>query len=623
MIMIEIARSRFSASLLTQGLAATIALHTASACLLLAVFLVFGSRALERQLELRGESIAQFLANEIQFTLLVGDQAEAKRLLEASSSNEDMLFIEVLNSSGQRIAASGREDLLREIPPMTQKLLITAETVVRTADGGFVEISVPVRSPNRDRLLDWEPMRTSGSILGVLRIGLSMQKQRALFRGMLLGGAAVILFGLAVMCGAQYWGLRRLLRPLDTLVGFARRVGSGDLRYRAPVDRADEVGQLATAFNAMVERLGQTTVSIDYVDNVLHSMGESLVVTDREGRIGRVNPRTCELLQYREAELMGRLAASLVEEGEVPSEAASLERTYRANGGRRIPVLLSSAELRNRSGVLEGFVWVAQELTELKRTQAELVAARDAAQDANRAKSVFLANMSHELRTPLNAIIGYSQMLREDYIGPQHEDVHGDLQKIERSGHILLGIINDILDLSKIEAGRETVKPQNVDIAAVLEDVRNTVQPLARQQEVLLEIDCPQQARMAYADLAKFRQSVLNLVNNACKFTEKGRVSIAVNRLHNAQGEWTEVHVSDTGIGIAPEHLDRLFQPFSQVDGSATRKYNGTGLGLAISRKFCQMMGGDITVTSEAGRGSRFSIRIPAGIEGIGKPQED
>jgi signal transduction histidine kinase len=128
---------------------------------------------------------------------------------------------------------------------------------------------------------------------------------------------------------------------------------------------------------------------------------------------------------------------------------------------------------------------------------------------------------------------------------------------------------------------------------------------------------------MAYADLAKFRQSVLNLVNNACKFTEKGRVSIAVNRLHNAQGEWTEVHVSDTGIGIAPEHLDRLFQPFSQVDGSATRKYNGTGLGLAISRKFCQMMGGDITVTSEAGRGSRFSIRIPAGIEGIGKPQED
>jgi signal transduction histidine kinase len=209
-------------------------------------------------------------------------------------------------------------------------------------------------------------------------------------------------------------------------------------------------------------------------------------------------------------------------------------------------------------------------------------------------------------------------MLREDYIGPEQVEVYGDLEKIERSGQLLLGIINDILDLSKIEAGRETVKAQTVDVAAVLQDVLNAVQPLARQQGNVLEIDCPEHARMAYADLPKFRQSVLNLVNNALKFTEKGRVSVAVNRLCNGDGEWTEVHVSDTGIGIGPEHLGKLFQPFSQVDGSATRKYNGTGLGLAISKKFCEMMGGDITVESEPGRGSRFSIRVPAGKEAEG-----
>jgi signal transduction histidine kinase len=155
-----------------------------------------------------------------------------------------------------------------------------------------------------------------------------------------------------------------------------------------------------------------------------------------------------------------------------------------------------------------------------------------------------------------------------------------------------------------------------VDVAAVLREVSNTVQPLARQQGNVLEIDCPEHARMAYADLSKFRQSVLNLVNNALKFTERGRVSLAVNRLRDAGGEWVEVHVSDTGIGIGREHLGKLFQPFSQVDGSATRKYDGTGLGLAISKKFCQMMGGDITVESQVGRGSRFSIRVPAGREG-------
>ncbi len=350
----------------------------------------------------------------------------------------------------------------------------------------------------------------------------------------------------------------------------------------------------------------------EYVDNILRSMGESLLVTDPELRIRRVNPSALRLLGYTEGQLIGRPASDVVEGG-VPVNSIAIERTYRAKSGNQIPVLFSSAELRSGPGSLVGYVCLAQELTELKRTQAELMRARDAAEDANRTKSAFLAIMSHELRTPLNAIIGYSQMLREDCIGPDQPEVLTDLAKIERSGYLLLGIINDILDLSKIEAGRETVKAQNVDVAAVLLDVSNTLQPLARQQGNVLEIDCPEHARMAYADLAKFRQSVLNLVNNALKFTERGRVSVAVNRLRDNGGEWTEVHVSDTGIGIGREHLGKLFQPFSQVDGSATRKYDGTGLGLAISKKFCQMMGGDITVESELGRGSRFSIRLPAG----------
>jgi PAS domain S-box-containing protein len=596
-----------------QALAATIVLLTVSAVLRLGVSLFIQDRVLERQLELRGESMAQFLARELQFSLLVGDRGEMQRLLEDSAANEDVLFVEVLNPAGQRVCALARADRFKRIPALAAGAALgKPETSVRYAGERFVEIRVPVLAPARDRLLDWEPARENRSTLGALRMGISMQKQRTFARQMLLDGLWAMLFGTAMMCAAQYWGLRRLLRPLGTLVEFTNLVGTGDLRHRAPVDRADEVGQLAAAFNSMVERLGETTVSKDYVDNVLRSMGEALIVTDRAGRIERVNPRTVELLGYAEAELIGRPALSLVAEGETPPSAAGIERSYRARDGRLIPVWLSSAGLRGAAGAAEGYVWLAQDMTELKRTQGELVRARDAAEQANRAKSVFLANMSHELRTPLNAVIGYSQMLREDYIGAEQEEVRGDLEKIERSGQMLLGIINDILDLSKIEAGRETVKAQQFDVAAVLQDVSHAVQPLARLQGDVLEIDCPDHARMAYADLPKFRQSVLNLVNNALKFTERGRVSVAVNKLRDADGEWTEVHVSDTGIGIGRDQLGKLFQPFSQVDGSATRKYDGTGLGLAISKKFCQMMGGDITVESELGRGSRFSIRLPA-----------
>jgi len=610
---------RLSTSLVRQGLAATIALHTASALLLLGLFLFVQDRALEQQLELRGESMAQFLANEVQFALLVGDRPEIERVIEGSSANEDVLFVEVLNAAGQRICSQGRPGRLREIPGRAAgAALQKPRTTVRHAGASFVEIQVPVRAPNRGRLLEWEPAQGGAAILGALRMGLSMQKRRASFREMLLGGVGAIFFGLAAMCGAQYWGLRRLLGPLEALVGFTRLVGAGDLRQRADIGRADEVGQLALAFNAMVERLGQTTVSKDYVDNILRSMGEALIVTDCAGRIRRVNPSAAALLGYSEGELWGKQALRLVVEGEAPPAGTSLERTYRTRDGRPIPVLLSSAELRSASGATEGYVWLAQDMTELKRIQGEVARARDAAEEASRAKSRFLANMSHELRTPLNAIIGYSQMLQEDYVGPQQEEVRGDLEKIERSGHILLGIVNDILDLSKIEAGRERVELQNVDVAAVLRDVYSTVEPLARQQGNVVQIDCPEHARLAYADLPKLRQSLLNLVNNACKFTENGRVTVAVSRLRSGSGDWTEVCVSDTGIGIGAEHLNKLFQPFSQVDGSATRKYNGTGLGLALSKKFCQMMGGDITVSSEPGRGSRFAIRVPAGRDAPG-----
>jgi signal transduction histidine kinase len=255
-------------------------------------------------------------------------------------------------------------------------------------------------------------------------------------------------------------------------------------------------------------------------------------------------------------------------------------------------------------------------LVVLERTRGELAEARDAAEAANRAKSVFLANTSHEVRTPLTAIIGYSEMMMEDLQGDE-ERMRPELERIGEAGQHLLGMINDILDISKIEAGRMELYLERFEVAALVRDVGAIIQPLAGRGGNRLEVDCPQNVGEMWADLTKVRQTLINLLSNACKFTERGVVSLRVERERSADaadGEWVVFRVRDTGIGMTAEQQGRLFQAFQQADASTTRKYGGTGLGLAISRHFSRMMGGDIEVASEFGRGSVFTLRLPAEV---------
>ena len=334
------------------------------------------------------------------------------------------------------------------------------------------------------------------------------------------------------------------------------------------------------------------------------------------------NPAYVQLLGYPMAALVGRSFIDFV----APEDHARAWRVYQQqfqdeavpeqdelclltrNGRHTMEVKTCVIQYQGQFATM----MVMRDVTERKRVQEELRLAKEAAEEANRTKSQFLANMSHELRTPLNAIIGYSEMLMEDAEDQGQPAPLADLQKIHGAGKHLLSLINAILDLSKIEAGKMDLYLETFDVSTLLAEVVSTIQPMVSKNANTLEVHIADAIGTMYSDLSKVRQSVLNLLSNACKFTEQGTIELHVTRAVADGSTWLTFCVRDTGIGVGPEQMATLFQEFQQAAASMTRKYGGTGLGLAITRRFCHMLGGDVSVESALGQGSTFTMRLPA-----------
>ncbi|HTW26655.1 MAG TPA: response regulator [Acetobacteraceae bacterium] len=438
---------------------------------------------------------------------------------------------------------------------------------------------------------------------------------------------------IVVLCAVLVGGvltiyiLRSILLPLRRITGAVEAIVAGRRGVPLPSPTGDEIGAMTRAMGMFQQTLderdrlareaeGQRQTLADAIACLdegfaLYDAGDRLVLSNdrfhtlHAGTDAAVAPGA----SFR-AVVEAGIAHGLIDlEGRDP-DAWIAERLARHADPRGTFVFrfrdrwIRVGEGRTHDG---GTVAIYTDITELKQRQAEAELARDAAERATRVKSEFLANMSHELRTPLNAIIGYSQILQEDAADAGQEMMVPDLQKIEGAGNHLLRLINDVLDLSKIEAGRMELFIEEIDVPALIAEVRSLVEPLAAREGNRLTVDCPDSSGVITSDTIKLKQSLLNLLSNAAKFTSGGRIGLTVRR-EAGQIAFT---VSDTGIGMTEEQLGRLFQAFSQADSSTTRRYGGTGLGLAITRSFARMLGGDVTVTSRPGEGSAFVLTLP------------
>jgi signal transduction histidine kinase/CheY-like chemotaxis protein/HAMP domain-containing protein len=475
------------------------------------------------------------------------------------------------------------------------------------------------------------------ALVGELRHELAVERTRIVedvksaTKGTIVADLVILALGVLLTFAI----LRSISFPLWALVRAIDGLSSGDLSVSIPPAGPNEVGAMARALSLFRDSLrardrfaAEAETQRKTIAAAIATISEGFVLYDSSDRIVLFNeqfralyPGLSDVIKEGtrfDEILKAVISRKLIDLGSKSADewiadrvaqhekpAGFVEYQYR---DRYVRI----SERRIQGG---GSVAVYTDITELREQNIELEQAREASEIANRTKSQFLANMSHELRTPLNAIIGYSEILQEDANDAGQQQFIADLKKIEGAGRHLLGLINDILDLSKVEAGKMDVFIEEIDLPSLLSEVNAIIAPLTAKNGNRLEVRSSDAIGCIRSDRTKLKQCLLNVLSNASKFTHDGNLCLEAERLAHSM---IRIRISDTGIGMNEEQLGRLFEAFSQADASTTKRFGGTGLGLAITRHFCRMLGGDISAASVPGKGSIFTIVIR---DQTGEPQ--
>ncbi|MGF1490413.1 MAG: ATP-binding protein [Prochloraceae cyanobacterium] len=416
---------------------------------------------------------------------------------------------------------------------------------------------------------------------------------------------------------------RQVIAPILKLKKAATDIGSGNLETRVKLDSADEIVFLANSFNLMAKQLQESTVSKSYVDKIIRSLNEGLIVIDENNNIKDLNPAVSILTGYDRAELIGQPMKILFTE---IYDIDCLERVRLYCGKqynceriesylltkekKQIPIHITPSPLEKDQTKSQEIVCLIQDISARKEYERQLIAAKEAALEAVKVKSQFVANISHEIRTPINGVLGMTELLLLTDLDSEQLDY---VNNLKASGHNLLGSIEDILDFSQLEAGQVNLKIAEFDLYECLSKTLKLLLPQAKAKNINLELliqkGVPQKI---WGDRKKLRQIIINLVENGIKFTDKGEVVVLVSLVEKLEKNNIELKftVKDTGIGIDPDKIDRVFQGFYQVDGSRTRRYEGNGLGLAICHELVRLMEGEIGVESQLNQGTTFWFSI-------------
>jgi len=576
---------------------------------------------LYQQLENRGRVTAELIAAAAANALYIDDVDVIREIAEPTLAQPDIDYVFVIDRDGVVIhdGTDNLENFGRQISDHHHREMRRQGATISWISAGVMHIATPVQ--------------IGDEFLGAVRIGVPLASiaddiqfvtesyeaaRTESVRDMLLkfGIVAAILVLFGVILSTVVAG--KLSQPILALSEATKKIGRGEYLVDVSTDQTDELGELAESFQSMADTLKDTTVSRAYLDSILNSMLDPLLVVDELGSIRMLNPAACKILGADRGKLVGQDVSRYLTvmgnsgEGEAEGEGGedqgdgsyrAIDGCVRRASGHVTPVLVSRANLST------GHVITLRDITDRLRFEETLRRAKDEAEAASQTKSRFLAVMSHELRTPLNAIIGFSEVIKDQLLGDDADARYrAYAADIFSSGQHLLELINDILDLSKVEAGQMELKHGDIDVRATVDQVVTLCTGNAKQKGISLDVDIPQHEMTMWADARAVKQILFNLLSNAIKFTpELGLVTVTAWQ----SSVTSTLTVRDTGVGIPKDQISRITQPFYQVDNRFDAPSEGTGLGLALVRQLVELHGGSLDIESEEGVGTTVRVRFP------------